>query len=150
MFDYDFEESRSKIYQRSDLLAILGDYPDDFDIEGIEDECTYVSRDGKTYWRSFCDDVDVFCSILQRFDFFSNSVFYATPDIDFYPFSYGYIVRGCNAGRLFEGFYWVADYRTALRFAKRFLSRCYRFVYISRIEPDDCKTSLVITFDNGE
>ena len=45
-----------ELYQEHELLAYLGDYADDFDLDAIRDEATEIDyRTGKTYWREGVD-----------------------------------------------------------------------------------------------
>lgn len=53
-------------YHRSDLLAYLGDYARDFDIEAIEREATEVLPNGSRVWVVDGDDLIAIC---QRHDF---------------------------------------------------------------------------------
>lgn len=41
-----------KLFEMYELEAYMGDYADDFDVEAIIDEATYVDANGNRRWRA--------------------------------------------------------------------------------------------------
>lgn len=55
------------IYQRSELLAYLGD-PDAYDVDAIEAEATRFTADGARVWAAFGSDL---AAIAERHELFA-------------------------------------------------------------------------------
>jgi len=55
------------LFQEDVLEALLGDYRDDFDIDGIIEDATYIDySDGNRYWKDM--DEDEMNEILMKHD----------------------------------------------------------------------------------
>ena len=57
---------KENLFQMCELEALLGDYKDDFDIDGIIDDATEVREDGNRYWIAFDDELNELNDILAR------------------------------------------------------------------------------------
>ena len=60
---------KDNLFQMHELDALLGDFKDDFDVEGIIQEATEVREDGNRYWTVFEEDLN---EILARHDKFGE------------------------------------------------------------------------------
>lgn len=54
---------KDNLFQMSELESLLGDYKDDFDIDGIIDDATRIDADGDRVWTAFGDELN---DILAR------------------------------------------------------------------------------------
>lgn len=54
---------KDNLFQMSELEALLGEYKDDFDIDGIIDDATRIDADGDRVWTAFGDELN---DILAR------------------------------------------------------------------------------------
>ena len=54
---------KDNLFQQYELDAFLGDYADDFDVDGIIEDATEVDPDGDRIWTTFGDD---FIEIVKR------------------------------------------------------------------------------------
>lgn len=52
-------------FEMSELEALLGDFRDDFDIDGILEDATCVTADGKRHWTVTGDELN---AILVKWD----------------------------------------------------------------------------------
>lgn len=56
---------KENLFQMSELEALLGDYKQDFDVQGIIDEATEIDADGDRVWTVFGDELS---EVLERHD----------------------------------------------------------------------------------
>lgn len=54
---------KKDLFQMYELECLLGDFKDDFDIEGIIEDATEIDEDGDRVWTVSDDDLNV---ILER------------------------------------------------------------------------------------
>lgn len=62
---------KTNLFQQYELDAMLGEYADDFDIDGIIREVTIVDRDGDRIWKDLDDD-DLY-RIIEEHDMHKDS-----------------------------------------------------------------------------
>jgi hypothetical protein len=50
------EKVADKLFQEYELDALLGDFKDDYDVEGIIEDATIVCDDGNRYWKKLTEE----------------------------------------------------------------------------------------------
>lgn len=61
----DTDLHRPTLFEEHDLLSYLGDFVEDFDVDGIIQEVTYI-KDSKRYWKPEMQDADEFEQIVRK------------------------------------------------------------------------------------
>ena len=67
---WDAAASRPKRYVEGEIEAFLGEWVDDYDLEGLINACTYIDpRTGARMWEPrFLEDDEAFTNIIDRYD----------------------------------------------------------------------------------